>query len=54
MLDDITLELARTVRELTARAEAKVREAQLGEAWVGLLSDEAQEGSEVGQQGEHH
>jgi hypothetical protein len=36
--DDITLELARTVRECTARAEAKVRAGQLGEAWVGLLA----------------
>jgi hypothetical protein len=54
MFDDINVELHRTVRELTARAEAKVREGQLGLAWVGLLGHEAQEGSEVSEQGQHH
>ena len=34
--EDVAIELARTVRELTAKAEAKVRAQQLGELWVGL------------------
>lgn len=37
MFDDINLELHRTLRELTARAEAKVRSSQLGLAFEGLV-----------------
>jgi hypothetical protein len=34
--DDIILELHRTMRELTERAERRIREGQLGEAWIGI------------------
>lgn len=34
--DDLTLELARLVRECTAKAEAKVRARQLGLGFAGL------------------
>ena len=36
MFDDIAIEMHRTIRELTARAEAKVRSGQLGLAFEGL------------------
>lgn len=45
MLDDINLELHRTLRELTARAEAKVRAGQLGEAWEGLEGTTQEQGN---------
>ena len=53
MFDDINIELHRTLRELTARAEAKVRSGQLGLAFEGLaLGEHAQEGSDPQQRDE--
>lgn len=44
MYDDLTIELHRTVAELYARAEAKVRAGRLPDRpWSELLADEAQE-----------
>lgn len=37
MNDDILIELARTVRELTQAAERRIASRQLGEAWVDLV-----------------
>lgn len=34
--DDMTIEIARLVRECTAKAEARVRQGQLGEAFRDL------------------
>jgi hypothetical protein len=53
VFDDINIELHRTLRELTARAEAKVRSGQLGLAFEGLaLGEHAQEGGDPQQRGE--
>jgi hypothetical protein len=37
MYEDVAIELARTVRECTERAERRIRDRQLGEAWVDLV-----------------
>lgn len=48
MYEDIAIELARTVRECTDVVERRLRDRQLGEAWIDLVDDRRTvEGDEV-------
>lgn len=49
MFDELQIEMHRTIRELTARAEAKVRAGQLGLAFEGLVHEGDEQGHEQGQ-----
>lgn len=39
MYEDIAIEIARTVRECTQAVERRIRDRQLGEAWLELVDD---------------